>query len=424
MQYQAPKGTKDVTPKESYKWQYIEGLIRGICEKYGFSEARTPVIEHTELFLRGVGDTTDVVQKEMYTFTDKGERSITLKPEGTAGAARMFIENGLFNDAQPTKMYYLYCPVFRYDKPQAGRLREHHQFGVEVYGAPRASVDAECIALAMELFRTVGVTGLSVNINSIGCPECRPKYNDILKAYLNENYAGLCETCKGRLEKNPLRILDCKEEGCKRIAAGAPHITDYLCSDCADHFEELKGCLAALNIAYAVDPFIVRGLDYYTKTVFEIIASGEYEGTVCGGGRYDGLIRELGGPDMCGIGFGLGMERLLLVAEQSGCRIPEPKRTEVYVAALGEEARSEGFKLVSVLRQAGVKAEFDHVGRSFKAQFKFANKLEARLVAILGEDELNMGKVRLKDMDTGEETLADMTELAGTVKGILNKKER
>ena len=421
MQYQAPKGTKDVTPKESYKWQYIEGMIRELCDKYGFSETRTPVIEHTELFLRGVGDTTDIVQKEMYTFLDKGDRSITLKPEGTAGAARMFLENGLFNDAQPTKMYYLYCPVFRYDKPQAGRFREHHQFGVEVYGAPRASVDAECIALAMELFARVGVKGLSVNINSIGCPQCRPKYNAALKEYLQKNYDRLCDTCKSRFEKNPLRILDCKEQGCKDVASGAPEIIDYLCGDCSAHFEELKGCLTALGIEYKVDPFIVRGLDYYTKTVFEIIASGDYAGTVCGGGRYDGLIKELGGPDMSGIGFGLGMERLLLVAEQSGCVIPEPRRVEVYIAALGDGAREAGFKAARTLRSAGIKTEYDHVGRSFKAQFKFADKLKTRLVAIIGEDEVAAGVVKIKNMDTGEETAVSMDGLAETVKTILDK---
>ena len=323
MAIQAPKGTKDVTPRESYKWQYIEKIARETCDNFGFSEIRTPVIEHTELFLRGVGDTTDIVQKEMYTFDDKGGRSITLKPEGTAGAARMFIENNLFNDPQPTKMYYLYCPVFRYDKPQAGRLREHHQFGVEVYGAPRASIDAECIELAMTVLDKIGVKGLSVNINSIGCPNCRPKYNELLKEYLRSNYDGLCETCKSRFEKNPLRILDCKEEKCKRICEGAPTILDCLCDECRAHFEELKGCLDSVGIQYKVDPFIVRGLDYYTKTVFEIIANSEgYSGTVCGGGRYDGLLEQLGGPKLPGIGFGMGMERLLLIAELSGAQIP------------------------------------------------------------------------------------------------------
>ena len=380
MAIQAPKGTKDVTPKESYKWQYIEAQARAICEAYGFREIRTPVIEHTELFLRGVGDTTDIVQKEMYTFDDKGGRSITLKPEGTAGAARMFLEHGLFNDAQPTKMYYLYCPVFRYDKPQAGRLREHHQFGVEVYGAPRASADAECIRLAMNMLSRVGVQGLGVHINS-------------------------------------LRILDCKEESCQALCKGAPTILDCLCQECRDHFQELQGCLKEVGVDFQVDPYIVRGLDYYTKTVFEIIAKSEsYTGTVCGGGRYDGLMEQLGGPKLSGVGFGMGMERLLLIAELSGAQIPQPRPVDVYIAALGEAARSAGFALADTLRQKGIKTEFDHVGRSFKAQFKFADKLGARYVAILGEDELRQGCVKLKDMAAGTETLLPMEGLEAAVR--------
>ena len=414
---QAPKGTKDVTPKESYKWQYIEALAREICEHYGFREVRTPVIEHTELFLRGVGDTTDIVQKEMYTFNDRGGRSITLKPEGTAGAARMFLENGLFNDAQPTKMYYLNCPVFRYDKPQAGRLREHHQFGVEVYGAPRASADAECIRLAMALLTRVGVQNLAVHINSIGCPKCRPAYNDALREYLRGRYGELCEVCKSRFEKNPLRILDCKEEKCKAVCAGAPTILDCLCEECEAHFAELQGCLTGVGVAYTVDPFIVRGLDYYTKTVFEIIAECEgYAGTVCGGGRYDGLMAELGGPSLPGVGFGMGMERLLLVAELSGAQIPAPRHTDVYIAALGDEARAAGFALADELRGQGVITEFDHVGRSFKAQFKYADKLGTRYVAILGEDELAKGCAKLKDMATGEEQMLPLPALASVLK--------
>lgn len=417
MQYQAPKGTKDITPRESHKWQYIERIAREICESYGFCEVRTPVIEHTELFLRGVGDATDIVQKEMYTFLDKGDRSITLKPEGTAGVARMFIENSLYNDAQPTKMYYLYCPVFRYDKPQAGRLREHHQFGVEVYGAPRATADAECIFLSLELFRRMGITGLSARINSIGCKKCRPQYNDALKRYLIEHAQGLCVTCKNRLKKNPLRILDCKAESCVRIGKGAPKIIDYLCGECEAHFAELQAALDMLGTDYTIDPLIVRGLDYYTKTVFEIVADFEgYKGTVCGGGRYDGLLEELGGPPLCGVGFGLGMERLLLIAELAHARIPEPLRTDVYVASLGEKARLFSLKLVQELRAAGVKADMDHAGRSLKAQFKFADKLNARFVATLGEAELIAGECKLKNMDNGEEITAPLCGAAETIK--------
>lgn len=420
MQIQAPKGMKDVTPKESYKWQYIEKLMRSACAKFGYRETRTPVLEHTELFARGVGDTTDIVQKEMYTFTDKGDRSVTLKPEGTAGAVRMFLENKLFADAQPTKMFYLYCPVFRYEKPQAGRLREHHQFGVEVFGAPRASADAEVISLAISILNELGIKSVKAKINSIGCPECRPQYNAALKEYLKANYEELCETCKTRYEKNPLRILDCKEMRCGEIAAAAPKVLDYLCPECRAHFEELKASLDALGIEYEVDPMIVRGLDYYTKTVFELVSTeGAYTGTVCGGGRYDGLIEELGGPKMNAVGFGMGMERLLLIAELSGAQIPQPRNVEVYVAAMGEEARKVGFTLTAKLRGSGIKTEFDHVGKSFKAQFKYANKIDARFVAILGDEELERGEVKLKDMETGDEGYVPIAALGNRVQQIL-----
>lgn len=413
MQLQAPKGTRDVTPAESYRWQYIEQLIRDICAKYGFREGRTPVFEHTELFLRGVGDTTDIVQKEMYTFLDKAERSITLKPEGTAGIARMFIEHKLFNEAQPTKMYYLYCPVFRYEKPQAGRLREHHQFGVEIFGAKEASADAECVSIALELFERLGIRDLSVHINSIGCPKCRPAYHDALKAYLRESYDALCDTCKTRYEKNPLRILDCKEKDCKQIAHGAPTIVEHLCDECSAHMHAFEAFLKEMGVAYTIDPFIVRGLDYYTKTVFEIISNHiGSQGTVCGGGRYDGLIEEIGGPSMPGMGFGLGMERLLLVAENQGIDIPEPVLFEVYLATMGEAARLRGFEIAYQLRRLGVKTEFDHVGRSFKAQFKYADKIKAQYVAVLGEEELQKNCIKVKNMQTGSEEVLPLSAVA------------
>jgi histidyl-tRNA synthetase len=417
MQMQAPKGTRDITPKESSKWQYVERIIRDFCDKYCLNEIRTPAIEHTELFLRGVGDTTDIVQKEMYTFLDKGDRSITLKPEGTAGVVRMFLENKLFNDAQPTKMYYLYSPVFRYEKPQAGRLREHHQFGIEIFGAGRASADAECIKLALDVIHAVGLKDLSVNINSIGCPKCRSVYNAHLKEYFNANISGLCETCRNRLQKNPLRILDCKEEKCGEVVKSAPLILDSLCEECAGHFEELKSCLDAAGIGYSVNPYIVRGLDYYTKTVFEIISTHiGSQGTVCGGGRYDGLIEELGGPSMPGVGFGMGMERLFLAAENQGIEFPDQKPADVFIATMGENARSVGFTLVNKLRESGLKAECDHVGRSMKAQFKYADKLNARYVVSLGDDELASGTAKLKDMGTGEET---SVPIAGIIDSII-----
>jgi len=410
IEMQAPKGTKDVTPQESYKWQYIEGLIRDICAKYGFREARTPVFEHTEVFLRGIGDTTDVVQKEMYTFEDKGGRSITLKPEGTAGMVRMFVEHAYFNDPQPTKVYYLTCPVFRYENPQAGRLREHHQFGVEIFGASKASADAECVSIALELFEKVGVKDLEVHINSIGCPNCRPQYHAALKAYLKEHYDSLCPTCKTRYEKNPLRALDCKEPGCKAIAKNAPVIIEHLCDDCKAHMAEFEACLKAMGVTYSIDPYIVRGLDYYTRTVFEIISNHiGSQGTVCGGGRYNGLIEQLGGPDMPAMGFGLGLERLLMVAESQGIELPKPTLYDIYIATMGDQARLKGFELAFGLRKMGFKAECDHVGRSIKAQFKYAGKLGVRYVAVLGENELNEGKIKVKDMEKGEEITLDLT---------------
>ena len=410
----APKGTKDITPRDSYRWQHIESVMREVCARYGYREVRTPVFEHTELFLRGIGDSTDVVQKEMYTFEDKGNRSITLKPEGTAGVVRCFIENKLFADAQPTKMFYLYCPVFRYEKPQAGRLREHHQFGVEVFGAPDASTDAEIISIAFEVYKALGVKDLALNINSIGCPNCRPAYTEALKAYFRPHIGEMCDDCKRRIDQNPLRLLDCKNEKCAQIAKGAPTIVEHLCSDCAANFEKLKSYLTAMGISFQVNPYIVRGLDYYTKTVFEIISThAGSQGTVCGGGRYDRLVEEIGGPQMAGVGFGMGMERLLLVMENQGIEIPEPTVCDVFFCTYGDAAKTEAVRLTYALRQRGVKAEVDHVGRSMKAQFKFADKLHCRHVVVIGDEELEKGVVKLKDMQSGEEKLLTTAELLG-----------
>lgn len=412
MAIKAPKGTKDVLPGESYKWQYIENIAREITAACGYREIRTPVFEHTELFLRGVGDTTDIVQKEMYTFEDKGHRSITLKPEGTAGAVRAFVESGMAGGAQPTKMYYLSAPVFRYERPQSGRLREHHQFGVEVFGATEASVDAEVISIALALFGRLGVSGLKLNINSIGCPNCRPAYHEKLKEYLRGNFDSLCNDCRERFEKNPLRILDCKQEGCKALVAEAPVMIDNLCGECADHFSALKAFLAAMDIEYSINPFIVRGLDYYTKTVFEIIShSIGAQGTVCGGGRYDGLVAEIGGPKMAGIGFGMGIERLLLTLESEGIELPQPSITDIFVCSMGERARFAAAALVQKLRAAGKKADMDHADRSIKAQFKFAGKLEVAKVVTIGENELADGTAVIKDMDTGEERTVKLDEI-------------
>ena len=406
----APKGTKDVLPSESYKWHYVEENIKELCALNGFNEIRTPSFEHTELFLRGVGDTTDVVQKEMYTFNDKGGRSITLRPEGTAGVARSFIEHGLAGGPQPVKMYYLPLSVFRYENPQAGRLREHHQFGVEMFGAKEPSADAEVIMLALSVIKRMGINNLSLNINSIGCPKCRPAYNKSLVAYFEEHKDGLCKTCLERLYKNPLRILDCKEEGCKKIAAGAPLITESLCEECEEHFSGLQELLTAAGVKFKINPYIVRGLDYYTKTVFEIISNEiGAQGTVCGGGRYDGLIHEVGGPELPGVGFVMGIERLLMVMESTGAAFPAPPSPDVFIAAMGSEARIAGFKLMQSLRAEGISCDMDHAARSLKAQFKYADKLGAKKVIVIGEDELKSGKAQLRDManSTQSEILLD-----------------
>ncbi|MBQ9188911.1 MAG: histidine--tRNA ligase [Clostridia bacterium] len=420
MAYKAPKGTKDVLPEESYRWQYLEQTMRTVVRKYGLLEARTPCIEHTELFLRGVGNTTDIVQKEMYTFTDKGDRSITLKPEGTAGAVRMFVENGLFSEAQPTKMFYLYCPVFRYERPQAGRLREHHQFGVEIFGAPNASADAEVIALASEIFETIGVHDLTIKLNSIGCPKCRGRYQAALREYLAGRYDELCDDCKSRFEANPLRILDCKVEHCKEIVREAPHTMDYVCDECRDHMHTLTGLLDDIGIRYELDPMLVRGLDYYTKTVFEIVSGMPgAQGTLCGGGRYDGLIKELGGPDMPAVGFGLGMERLLLIMDQLGVQVEKPLRYQIMVLGLGDAGKRKAFSLVQQLRALGIAADSDHVGRSVKAGMKFADKVGAANVLVLGDNEIAEGKATLKNMQTGEqvETALDPEKIAKHLRG-------
>ena len=421
---QAPKGTQDVLPQQSFRWQAVEEIMRQVCALRGYRDVRTPVFEHTELFLRGVGDTTDVVQKEMYTFNDKGGRSITLKPEGTAGAARAFLEGKLYQESLPCKMYYISCPVFRYEKPQAGRLREHHQLGVEVFGAKDASVDAEVIALAMEVLKRAGLSRLALTINSIGCPTCRGAYHQALKDFLRPRLDQLCPTCRERFEKNPLRILDCKVEQCQAAIQGAPSMLDYLCQDCAGHFQALKDYLAALGVDYQVDSRIVRGLDYYTKTVFEIITqlpTGKL--TVCGGGRYDGLIQQIGGPATCGIGFGMGVERLLLVQDMEGTAPAAPRLYDVFLCTLGAPARLEALRLAEKLRSLGVRADLDHAARSLKAQFKYADKVGAPLVAVLAGDELERGACKLRDMASSTETEIPLNALERVILDKLGGKE-
>ena len=423
---QAPRGTRDVLPDESYLWQLIEKTQREVCALHGIREVRTPVFEHTELFQRSVGDTTDVVQKEMYTFKDRGDRSITLKPEGTAGTVRAFIESSLYAQPLPQKMCYINCPVFRYEAPQSGRLREHHQFGIEIFGAPDASCDAELIALALDVIGRMCVKNLMLRINSIGCPECRETYKKRLIEFLNERKGDLCKDCLNRLERNPLRVLDCKEEGCKRATVGAPSILDNLCDECKTHFENLKRYLDAMGIAYEVDSRIVRGLDYYTKTVFEIITKvpGENgkpdsELTVCGGGRYDGLVEQVGGPKCAGIGFGMGTERLIMVMKQQGVQPEPPRLYDAFIVTMGDDARVEGIKLARELRANGVKCDIDHAARSMKAQFKYANKLGAPVVAVIAGDELAQGVVKIKDMAKSEEHTIARADVAAEIKKML-----
>lgn len=406
-----PKGTKDVLPGESYKWQYVEGVCRDTAKLFHVKEIRTPVFEHTELFQRGVGETSDVVTKEMYTFKDKGDRSITLKPEGTAGVVRSFIENGMSNGVLPAKMYYI-IPAFRYERPQAGRLREFHQFGVEIFGAKSAQTDAEAIVMADTLLKKLGLR-VKLYINSIGCPTCRAAYNRALKTFFEPHLDELCFDCKTRYEKNPLRLLDCKEEGCKAINRNAPSMLDYLCDDCAKHFEEVKACLDGVGIEYEIDSRIVRGLDYYTRTVFEFVSDDiGAQGTVCAGGRYDGLIESLGGNPTPAVGFAAGIERLLIVMQQTGAAFPEADTPTVYFAGMDEACRKKAFALAYELRSRGVRAETDQMERSIKAQFKYADKIGARYVAVIGGNELAEGRVNVKNMQTGESESVDFARLS------------
>ena len=400
----AIKGTKDVLPKDVHKNQYIEATALDIASKFGYKEIRTPVFEHTELFQRGVGDTTDVVQKEMYSFDDKGGRSITLRPEGTAGAVRSYLENGLCNEALPQKVCYL-ISCYRYEKPQAGRLREFHQFGVECFGSASPLADAEIIALAKSLFDTLGVKDLSLEINSIGCPTCRAEYHKALKEYFSSRKDELCDTCKSRLDRNPMRILDCKSPICHEIAEGAPVVIDYLCDECKEHFENVQKYLKAQNIEYTINPQIVRGLDYYTKTVFEFVSNSiGAQGTVCGGGRYDGLVEELGGQHTPSLGFAMGIERLMLLMEAQGCEFPEAEKPDLFIVALGEKATLKAVEIAKDMREEGFSALLDLNQRSVRAQMKYADKLGAKFNVVIGDNEVEAKTAKLKNMQTGEET--------------------
>ena len=422
MRYSAQKGTRDILPQEIYNWQKAEKTFADVCHSFGYEEIRIPTFEQTDLFQRGVGDTTDVVTKEMYTFEDKGGRSITLRPEGTAGVVRSFIENGMTSLPSPVRMFYN-ITAFRYEKMQKGRMREFHQFGLESFGSAGPDIDAEIISVVDVFFKKMGLKNIALHINSIGCPHCRPQYRAALVEYFTAHEEELCDTCRERLKTNPLRILDCKSPICSKIAQDCPRTVDYLCDDCAEHLKTLEETLTAMGISYRIDPKIVRGLDYYVRTVFEFI-SGDIgaQSTVCGGGRYDGLVEELDGPPLCGIGFGLGLTRLVLAmragVEKGTLSLPEKKTPALYIAPMGKRASTFAMALVYRLRTAGVIADCDIVGRSLKAQMKYADKLGARYALVLGDNELDAGKASLKDLRGGEseEVLLDAQTLVERLK--------
>ncbi len=397
-----PNGTEDILPKDVHKWHTVEKIARETAESFGFSEIRIPTFENTELFMRSVGETTDVVQKEMYTVTAK-ETKFTLRPEGTAGTIRAMLQNGLLNEALPQRVYYI-LSCFRHERPQAGRLREFHQFGLEMAGSPAPSADAEVISLAKSILDRLGLKNIELYINSIGCPTCRAKYHEALRNYFEARKDELCDTCHERLEKNPMRILDCKSPICQEIAKDAPVILDYLCEECSDHFEKLKKYLTGLNIDFKVNPKIVRGLDYYTKTVFEFVTTEiGAQGTVCGGGRYDGLIEQLGGQKVPALGFAMGIERLLIVMDKQNSEFLTPRVCDVYFATMGDKALEKAMKISHELREFGYHAEFDLMGRGIKAQMKYANKIGSAFTVVIGDNELENGSVKVKEMETGNE---------------------
>lgn len=420
MLIKAPRGTKDIVPAEAYKWNYLEGKFRDLCRLYGYEEIRTPIFEHTELFKRGVGDTTDIVQKEMYTFKDRGDRDLTLKPEGTAGVIRAFIENKMYAETQPTKLFYI-TPCFRYERPQSGRQRQFHQFGVEALGSDTPSLDAEVISLAMQFLGEAGLKDLTVSINSVGCPVCREEYNQLLKDYLAAKADVLCDLCNDRRDKNPMRVIDCKNETCRANIVDIPLMADHLCENCKDHFSQLKLYLDEMDINYVVDKKIVRGLDYYKRTAFEIISNDlGAQSTVCGGGRYDGLVEQIGGPSgYSGIGFGLGAERLLLTLEANGVEIGNPNHTDIFVVTIGDKAKLKSFSILKDLRDNHISADKDHLDRSLKAQFKYSNKINAKYTIVIGDDELDKDEATLKNMETGDQKLIKISELVEELRTVL-----
>jgi len=411
MKYSVPKGTKDILPEEIYRWQKAEQVFMDICERFGYSEIRVPTFEHTELFLRSVGDTTDVVQKEMYTFQDKGGRNISLRPEGTAGVVRSFIEHGMTSLPSPVRLCYN-VTAFRYENVQKGRYREFHQFGLEAFGAKGPAIDAEIISVIALFFEKMGLSQTRLCINSIGCPTCRSEYNSILREFYRPSLAHMCSDCKNRFEKNPLRMLDCKNEYCHERSLEAPKLLSHLCEDCKEHFVGLKTCLDSLGISYTIDPSIVRGLDYYTRTVFEFVSEHVgTQGTICGGGRYDGLVESMGGQSVPGIGFAMGVERFLMEMEAQGLALEKKHPIRLYIATFDASGLLYAQKLAYHLRKAGIGCETDLMDRSFKAQLKYAGKNDVPYLLVLGEDEIASNRGRIKRLSDGIQTEVDLQDI-------------
>ena len=424
-----PRGTNDFLPGEVEKWQHVEAVFRDICHNFAYGEIRTPIFEHTELFFRGVGETTDIVEKEMYTFTDRSDRSLTLRPENTAPVVRAFLEHKLFSQTQPTKLYYI-GPMFRYDKPQSGRYRQFHQVGAEILGNHAPSADAEAIVLAIRYLESLGLQmiaksekgSLLLFINSIGCPACRPNHMEELKKYLKENLRELCEDCQNRFDRNPLRILDCKVEQCQRITDGAPDIIQYLCHDCKEHFQGVKMHLDHVGIVYEVNPRLVRGLDYYTKTTFEITSNAlGSQSSVCGGGRYDGLVELCGGEPTPGVGFAMGVERLILTVDKKGTPLPATTPVDIFVASIGTKANEMAFQIVDRLRGAGISSDMDMLNRSLRGQMKYADKVKSSAVILIGDDEIEKNVVTLRDMKTGGQSEISMNEIETVIHKLLSE---
>ncbi|HBX22331.1 MAG TPA: histidine--tRNA ligase [Desulfotomaculum sp.] len=410
-----PRGTADILPGQVEKWQYIEAIAARVAKEYGYREVRTPIFEHTELFTRGVGEDTDIVEKEMYTFQDRGERSITLRPENTAAVVRAYLENSLYAGPQPVKLYYV-GPMFRYDRPQAGRFRQFHQFGVELFGTNHPASDAEVMAMAMDFYGRLGLTGLELHVNSVGCPNCRPVVRESLLKFFEPVYDELCPNCQNRYRKNPLRLLDCKSERCAELSKTAPTTVDCLCGDCRTHFEQVQQYMDDLGVPYVLDNRLVRGLDYYTHTAFEIMASDiGAQSSIGAGGRYNGLIEAVGGAPAPGIGFALGLERIILSLDKRGYAPDLKPIPEVFLTVTGDTASREGFKLLASLRAAGISADMDYQGRSLKAQMKYAGKIGARYVIIIGDAELQQGRIVLRDMSAGEQQEVALPDVVTTV---------